>query len=65
MIADMISNKEINPIVNQSFIRGRKLNIPIAFITQAYINVPEEVGLNTPHFLSCKFQTKKNFKKLH
>ena len=65
MIADMISNKGINPVVNQSFIRGRKLNIPIVFITQAYFNVPEEVGLNTTHFLSRKFQTKKNFKKLH
>ena len=34
MIADMISNNKLNPIVTELFIRGRKLNISIAFITQ-------------------------------
>ena len=32
MIADMINNKKLNPIVTELFIRGRKLNISIAFI---------------------------------
>ena len=41
MIADMISNKKINPIVTESFIKGRKLNIFIAFITQSYFVVPK------------------------
>ena len=27
MIADMLSNKELNPILTELFIRGRKLNI--------------------------------------
>ena len=36
MIADMINNKKLNPIVTELFIRGRKLNISIAFITQSY-----------------------------
>ena len=27
MIADVISNKELNPVVTEQFIRGRKLNI--------------------------------------
>ena len=34
MIADMINNKKINPIVTEMFIRVRKLNISITFITQ-------------------------------
>ena len=34
MIADMIINKQVNPIVTEMFIRGRKLNISIDFITQ-------------------------------
>ena len=34
MIADMINNKQVNPIVTEMFIRGRKLNISIDFITQ-------------------------------
>ena len=36
MIADMINNNKLNPIVNELFIRGRKLNISIVFITQSY-----------------------------
>ena len=37
MIADMINNNKLNPIVTELFIRGRKLNIFIAFITQSYL----------------------------
>ena len=35
MIADVLSNKKLNPIVTEFFIRGRKLNISLAFITQS------------------------------
>ena len=36
MIADMISNKKLNPIVTELFIRSRKLSISIVFIMQSY-----------------------------
>ena len=36
MIADMLSNKKLNPIVNALFIRGSKLIIPLVFIKQSY-----------------------------
>ena len=39
MIADMLSNKKLNPIVTELFIRGRKLNISLVFITQSYFTV--------------------------
>ena len=39
MIADMLSNKKLNPIVTELFIRGRKLNISLVFITQSYFAV--------------------------
>ena len=52
MIADMINNKKLNPAVTESFIRGRKLNISILFITQSYFKVPKDVRLNSAHFLS-------------
>ena len=32
-IADMLSNKKLNPIVTELFITGRELNISLAFIT--------------------------------
>ena len=65
MIADMIHNKKLNSIVTELFIRGRKLNISLVFITQSYFKVPKDVRLNTTHFFITKFQTKENFNKLH
>ena len=37
MITDMLSNKNLNPIVTELFIKGRKLNISLVFITQSYL----------------------------
>ena len=51
MIADMISNKNLNSIVTELFIRGRKLNISTMFITQSYFQVHNDVTLNFTHFL--------------
>ena len=45
MIADIISNKKIYPVVSELFIRGRKLNIYTAFITQSYFKVRKDVRL--------------------
>ena len=50
MIADMINNEKLNPIVTEVFIRGRKLNISIVFITQSNFKVPKDVRLNSTHF---------------
>ena len=54
MIADMIHNKKLNLIVTKLFIRGRKLNISLVFITQSYFKVPKDVRLNTSHFCIAK-----------
>ena len=52
MIADMIRNKKLNPIVNYLFIRDWQLNISLTFITQSYFKEPKEVTLNSTNFLS-------------
>ena len=49
MIADMLSNKKLNPIVTELFIRGRKLNISLVFITQSCFAVPKDIRLNCTH----------------
>ena len=59
MIADMIFNKKMNSIVTKLFIRGRKLNISLVFITQSYFKVPKEVRLNTTHFFITKTLNKR------
>ena len=33
MIADMLSNKKLNPIVTELFVRGRQLNVSLTFYT--------------------------------
>ena len=60
MIADMINNKKLNLVVTELFIRGRKINTSVVFITQSYFKVPKEVRLNTTYF----FIMKQNFSKL-
>ena len=59
MIADMISNNKLNPIVTELFIRARKLNISIVFITQSYFKVPKDVRLNSTHFFIMKIPNKR------
>ena len=54
MLADMINNKKLISIVTELFIRGRKLNISLVFITQSYFKVPKDVRLNTTHFFREK-----------
>ena len=50
MIAGMINNKKLNPVVTELFIRGRKLNISVVFITQSYFKVLKDVILDSTHF---------------
>ena len=64
MIADMIHNKKVNSIITELFIRSRKLNISLVFISQSYFRVPKDVRLNTTHFFIAKVPNKENFKKL-
>ena len=53
MIAD-IHNKKLNLIVTELFIRGRKLNISLVFITQSNFKLPKDVRLNSTHFFKMK-----------
>ena len=54
MNADMFSNKKLNPIGTELFIRGRKLNIYFVFITQSYFAVPKNIRLNSTHYFITK-----------
>ena len=64
MIADMIHNKKLNSIVTELFIRGRKLNISLVFITQSYFKVPSDVRLNTTHFFISKIPNKRELQQI-
>ena len=58
MIADMINDKKLNSIVIEMFIRGRKFNISLVFITQSYFKLPKDVRLNSAHFFIMKIPNK-------
>ena len=64
MIADMINNKKLNPVVTELFIRGRKLSIYIVNITQSYFKVPKDVRLNFTHFFIMKILNKRELQQI-
>ena len=64
MIADMINNNNLNPIVTELFIRSRKLNISIIFIMQSYFKVPKDVRLNSTHFFIMKIPNKRELQRI-
>ena len=52
VIADMESNKNLSPIVTELYLRGRKLNISLVFVSQFYFEVPKTIRLNATIILS-------------
>ena len=59
MITDLINNKKLNPIVTEIFIRGRKINVSIVFVTQSYFKEPKDVRLSSTHFFIMKIINKR------
>ena len=61
----MLSNKKLNSIVTELFIRGRKLNISLVFIMQSHFAVPQNIRLNSMHYFITKIANKRELNKLH
>ena len=59
MIADIMINKTSKAIIKELFIRCRKLNISLVFITQSYFSVLRDVRLNSTHYLIIKINSKR------
>ena len=64
MIADIMRSEKFKAIVKEVFIRCRKLNISIAFITQSYFRTPKDVRLNSTHYILMKIGNKKELKSI-
>ena len=64
MIADMLSNKKLNPLVTELFIRGRKLDISHFFITKSYFAVPKYIRLNSTHCFVVKIPNKRELQQI-
>ena len=64
MIADIMSNKNFKAIIKELFIRCRKLNISIVFITQSYFRTPKDARLNSTHYVTMNIQSKKELQNI-
>ena len=62
--ADMVNNKKTKLNNNRTFIRDRKLNISIVFITQSYFKFPKDVGLNSTHFFIMNIPNKRELQQI-
>ena len=64
MIADMESNKKFSLKVTRLFLRGRKLNISVAFISQSYFKVPKTIRLNATHYFIMKIHNERELQRI-
>ena len=62
MIADMLGNKKLNPIVTELIIRGRTFSL--VFITQSYFAVPKNIRLNSAHYFIMKILNKQELQQI-
>ena len=56
---DMLSNKKLNTIISELFIKGRKLNICLIFVIQSYFAVPKNIRLNSTYYFVTKIPNKR------
>ena len=64
MITIMLSNKRLNLAVTDLFIKGGKLNISFAFITQSYFAVPKDIKLNSARYFVRKIPSKRELQQI-
>ena len=60
----MINNKKLNSVVTELFIRDRKLNISIIFITQSYFKVAKDIRLHSTHFFIMKILNRRELQQI-
>ena len=64
VFADIMANKKFQSIIKELFIRCRKINISLAFITQSYLSVPKDVRLNSTHYFIMKINDKRELQNI-
>ena len=64
MITDIKTNKKLSPIVTELFMTGRKFNILLAFMSQSYFKVPNDIRLNATHCFIMKIPNKRELQQI-
>ena len=64
LIADIMTNKKFQAILKELFVRCKKLNISLVFITHSYFSVSKEVRLNSTHYLIMEIYNKRELQNI-
>ena len=64
MVADIVSNTNVQAIIKEIFFRCRQLNISLVFITQSYFSLPKDMTLNSTHYLIMKINNKRELQNI-
>ena len=64
MTTDMLSNKKLNPVVTELYIRCRKIKISLVFIRESYFAIPKNIRLNSMHYFIMKSPNKEDKEEL-
>ena len=64
MISHVMSNKKAQQVLKELFIRCRKLNVRLCFLTQPYFSVPKDVTLNCTHYVIFKLNKKRELQNI-
>ena len=64
MICHVMPDKKAQQIFKDIFIRCRKLNISLCFLTQSYFSVPKDVRLNCTHYILFKLNNRRELQNI-
>ena len=64
MIEYMEANKTLSPILTELFLRGKKINISLVFVSQSYFKVPNAIRLNATHYFIMKIPNKRELQQI-
>ena len=64
MTVDIMTNKKFQSMIKELFMRCRKVNISLKFITQSYFSVLKDFRLNSTHCLIMKINNKKELQNI-
>ena len=62
--ADIMTNRRFQAIIKELFVRCKKLNISLVFISQSYFSVPKNVRLNSTRYLIMKINKRKKLQNI-
>ena len=64
LIVDMVSDRDLNPIVTEMFTRNRKINISFVFIIQCYFAILENITLYSKQYFIMKISNKQKLQQI-